>query len=197
MIFSAPLPLSVSLLLWESTPLHLSSTLPSPRLPRLLKCVLARDPCLWQPECYTCAQNPARHKMAARQASPPEMSTAVCICRVCVSRVRTVFLWRVSVRVCKCLRARNVHRHCQKKKESFPNYVANLIHTVCVCACVFRDLVGTEWVSCQKMRGWVRESVCECFSDYKIQARNTLGRGETSQALRNFLAEPDFCCHYP
>lgn len=114
-IFPAPLPLSVSLLLRESTPLHLSSTPPSPRLPRLLKCVLAQDPCLWQPECYTCAQNPARHKMAARQASPPEMSTAVCICRVCVSSVCTVFLWRISVRVCKCLRARDVHRHCQKK----------------------------------------------------------------------------------
>ena len=123
-IFSAPLPLSVSLLLRESTPLHLSSTLPSPRLPRLLKCVLARDPCLWQPECYTCAQNPARHKMAARQASPPEMSTAVCICRVCVSRVRTVFLWRVSVRVCKCLRAGErappPSKKKKKKKRKFP-----------------------------------------------------------------------------
>lgn len=85
----------------------------------------------------------------------------------------------------------------KKKKKVSPNYVANLIHTVCVCACVFHDLVGTEWVSCQKTRGWVRQRVCECFSDYKIQASNTLGRGETSQALRNFLAEPVFCCHYP
>lgn len=37
-----------------------------------------------------------------------------------------------------------------KKKATFPNYVANLTHTVCVCACVFCNLVGTEWVSCQK-----------------------------------------------
>ena len=124
-------------------------------------------------------------------------ASAGCACRACALFFCGGYLY-VSASVCGL---GSVHRHRprkkKKKKKVSPNYVANLIHTVCVCACVFHDLVGTEWVSCQKTRGWVRERVCECFSDYKIQASNTLGRGETSQALRNFLAEPVFCCHYP
>lgn len=78
-----------------------------------------------------------------------------------VARAHSSFFYRgylyVSASVCElkvCTAA------VKKKKESFPNYVANLIHTVRVCACVFCNLVGTEWVSCQNMRGWVRVSVC-------------------------------------
>lgn len=44
-IFSAPLPLFCG-----SPPL-----LPPP-LPGLLKCILAQDPCLWQPELYMCTE---------------------------------------------------------------------------------------------------------------------------------------------
>lgn len=96
----------------------LCSVLPPP--PWAAEMRLGSGPMPLAAECYTCAQNPTRHKMAARQASPPEMSTAVCICRVCMARVRTLILWGISVRVCKCLWVRTVH---QCPTTSFPKYV--------------------------------------------------------------------------
>lgn len=211
-IFSAPLPLSVSLLLWESTPLHLSSAhsppLASPgcwnaswlgthasgsqsaihvhRTPLGIK---------WLPDRLLLLKCRQRYASAGRACCACALffcggylyaSASVCGLETCTAVIQK-----------KKERRRKKERKKRGGKATFPNYVANLTHTVCVCACVFCNLVGTEWVSCQKWRGWVRESVCVCFSDSEIQASNTLGRGETSQALRNFLAEPDFCCHYP
>lgn len=108
-----------SLLLRESsTPL--SPSTPPPASPGLLKCILARDPRLWQPERYTCAQNPARHikwlpdrllllKCRQRYASAGRAWGPSERARACVA---------VSERVCKVFAGcKNSHRRHQRRRR--------------------------------------------------------------------------------